>query len=517
MNKIYKVIWNATLGTWVAVSELAKGKTKSSKVTVIIGATTVALMVTFSPNAMAAYTAGGGVDNSSSTTGLAIGNGSNGSATVGTNGAEAIAIGATTRANGSQSTVIGNDITGNGDQSVIIGSNFNSNMTISTGKGGVAVGSGLTTTLKSPMANGIGSVAIGSSGDTSANSNSLNGAVASGNHALALMAGSTASANDTIAIGTNAGAISDKSIALGANADAGRSGGVADVKAIAIGQNTKAYAYSIALGTGANADNAGYLRTDGGIAIGNDATAGNIKSGIAVGNSANASLDNSVALGNNSKTIAMSKAAYLTNQATTAAVGVVSVGSDTQKRRIQNLADGAEDTDAVTVAQLKATNLKYEGDVSTTNSVTTGNNFARKIGETSKIVGGVTDTTKLADNNIGVVSNGTDTLTVKLAKNITIDSVTTGNSKLDNSGLVVKDATGGLSVTKDGMQFVNADGTTQTPNTASISKTGGVNAGNKVITNVASGGTTASNAANIGDVQAAAAAAKTIVALMLHV
>ncbi|MEG0343160.1 MAG: ESPR domain-containing protein, partial [Acinetobacter sp.] len=27
MNKIYKVIWNATLGTWVAVSELAKGKT----------------------------------------------------------------------------------------------------------------------------------------------------------------------------------------------------------------------------------------------------------------------------------------------------------------------------------------------------------------------------------------------------------------------------------------------------------------------------------------------------------
>ena len=195
------------------------------------------------------------------------------------------------------------------------------------------------------------------------------------------------------------------------------------------------------------------------MALGYSAKATNTNA-IALGNSANASLDNSVALGNNSKTIAMSKAAYLTNQATTAAVGVVSVGSDTQKRRIQNLADGAEDTDAVTVAQLKATNLKYEGDVSTTNSVTTGNNFARKIGETSKIVGGVTDTTKLADNNIGVVSNGTDTLTVKLAKNITIDSVTTGNSKLDNSGLVVKDATGGLSVTKDGMQFVNADGTT---------------------------------------------------------
>ena len=44
MNKIYKVVWNATLCTWVAVSELAKGKTKSSKVTKIVGAATVAAM-----------------------------------------------------------------------------------------------------------------------------------------------------------------------------------------------------------------------------------------------------------------------------------------------------------------------------------------------------------------------------------------------------------------------------------------------------------------------------------------
>ena len=29
MNKVYKVVWNASLGIWVAVSELAKGKTKS--------------------------------------------------------------------------------------------------------------------------------------------------------------------------------------------------------------------------------------------------------------------------------------------------------------------------------------------------------------------------------------------------------------------------------------------------------------------------------------------------------
>lgn len=53
MNKIYKVIWNATLSAWVAVSELAKGKTKSSKVTGIIGAATVSLMITFSSDVAA--------------------------------------------------------------------------------------------------------------------------------------------------------------------------------------------------------------------------------------------------------------------------------------------------------------------------------------------------------------------------------------------------------------------------------------------------------------------------------
>ncbi|WP_080684252.1 ESPR domain-containing protein [Acinetobacter nosocomialis] len=31
MNKIYKVIWNASLGIWVAVSEIAKGHSKTRR------------------------------------------------------------------------------------------------------------------------------------------------------------------------------------------------------------------------------------------------------------------------------------------------------------------------------------------------------------------------------------------------------------------------------------------------------------------------------------------------------
>ncbi|WP_391486407.1 ESPR domain-containing protein [Acinetobacter baumannii] len=32
MNKIYKVVWNASIGTWIVVSELAKSKTRTGSV-----------------------------------------------------------------------------------------------------------------------------------------------------------------------------------------------------------------------------------------------------------------------------------------------------------------------------------------------------------------------------------------------------------------------------------------------------------------------------------------------------
>lgn len=32
MNKVYNIIWNATLGLWVVASELSKGKKKAARV-----------------------------------------------------------------------------------------------------------------------------------------------------------------------------------------------------------------------------------------------------------------------------------------------------------------------------------------------------------------------------------------------------------------------------------------------------------------------------------------------------
>ena len=617
MNKIYKVIWNATLGTWVAVSELAKGKTKSSKITGIISATTVTLMVTFSPQAFAAYTAGGGTTPivGAGTSGIAIGNGNAGSAAVGSNGAEAIAIGATTRANGSQSTVIGNDITGNGDQSVIIGSNYNANMTTSTGLGGVAVGSGLTNTLQSPMANGIGSVAIGSSGDGA--TNSYNGAVATGNHALALMAGSQAISNRTIAVGVNSNASNIDDIAIGTGATAsglsvingsnyaagataiganavasaftttaiGNSAKANAVQStalgyrsiasgqqsVAVGNDTSSIGYgSVAIGgddlngearfgqyivaqkwvhqgiiddidplTGKSISNPtanavaanGYLKTQsrgvGSTAIGTSSVAyasGSTVIGTAslakgkdstvVGTMSYAAVDGSIALGSQSvANTASGIVGYVptgTSATNTTAInntkstlGVLSVGGISpvtglqNYRQITNVAAGTVDSDAVNVAQLKGstqalidTGFKVGGNTNPNTGIAT-----HKLGNQLDIVAGNLANTAYVGDNISTevkqdATTGKTTVSVGLKSDSTFTSITAG-SGADQTVL-----------NKDGLTIAGGPSITDT----------GINAGNKAITNVASGGTTSTNAANIGDVQAAAAAAKTIVA-----
>ena len=166
----------------------------------------------------------------------------------------------------------------------------------------------------------------------------------------------------------------------------------------------------------------------------------------------------------------------------------VSVGRPSYERQIKHVAPGeisATSTDAINGSQLyqvavqAANPLKFDGDSGTT--------VERKLGSTLNVKGGATGT--LTDNNIGVVAdNNSNILRLKLAQNInlgTAGSLQTGSTTVNNDGVAI---TGGPSITK-----------------------AGISAGNKPITNVASGGTTDSNAANISDVKKAAAAAKTVV------
>ena len=252
-----------------------------------------------------------------------------------------------------------------------------------------------------------------------------------------------------------------------------------------------------------NADNAyavgsnSMVSADGAMVLGNNASV-TAKNGMALGSNTKVANENAVALGAGSETAAAVKTSSATingtvhNFAGINPASTVSVGKAGSERTITNVAAGRisdTSTDAINGSQLYAVTTEvdkgvaYAGDVKGAGAA--DNKFTQKLGEQTNIIGGVTDTSKLTDGNIGVVSNGTDTLNIKLAKDLKVDSVTAGNTVINNNGLTV-----------GGKTFV-------TPN--------GINANNTSITNVLSGGTTDSNAANIGDVKKAAAGAKTTV------
>ena len=80
----------------------------------------------------------------------------------------------------------------------------------------------------------------------------------------------------------------------------------------------------------------------------------------------------------------------------------------------------------------------YAGDINADGTEdTTG--FGRRMNQKTTINGGVTNKDNLSDNNIGVVSDGTSTLTVKLAKNLqNLESVQAGKTTIDDKGLTIK-------------------------------------------------------------------------------
>ena len=103
-----------------------------------------------------------------------------------------------------------------------------------------------------------------------------------------------------------------------------------------------------------------------------------------------------------------------------------------------NIATAGDVTDAIN--KVRNMPLTFAGD--------TGTNVTRKLGETVNLVGGVTDATKLSNDNIGVVADGTDKLEIKLAKDIKVDSVKAGDTTINTDGLKIA---GGPSVTKSGI------------------------------------------------------------------
>ena len=326
---------------------------------------------------------------SSGTTGaIAVGN----TAKASQNGA--VAIGQNSAANGKRSTVVGDSAQAVGDQALALGASASA-----SGTNGTALGTSASTAGSSATA--VGSHASAAGGSAAAIGDS---ASASGGDSVALGASSQASGTNDISLGASAGVgtqsgstskTQQNRISIGANAGQNGSGNENTAIGLNAGDNVSGN-FNVAMGSSAGGatsgdDNTaiGYEANKNGsgshstavgasttassaatalgykaAAVGNNSVAvgyaaqANGSSGVAVGDGAKAA-DNSIALGHNSAASRSDSSgnAYLTGQAA-GIYGVVSVGSSegdiTFQRRIINVADGSNGTDAVNVNQLKA-------------------------------------------------------------------------------------------------------------------------------------------------------------------
>ena len=453
-----------------------------------------------------------------------------------------VAIGNQNTTAGEETIGIGNKVIAGTGKTIAIGSVYNpgggvEKQTIARGNDTINAATG--------QVNNIFALAIGNGAQADGKAKSASGMIAIGqdvtadnNNTVAIGVQTKATGNNALAVGSTAQAIGTSSAAFGTQAVANGLGATAFGPGASAGDGSTVADGSTAVGRKST------VTAEGGTGIG-WATTVSAKDATAIGHSATANIAGGVALGSDSVTTTAAgvqgynPASDRTNKYSTqgGAVGTstlaaVSVGNGTTAtRQITGLAAGTADTDAVNVAQLKNVNLKYAGDTGnsdvllkdgtlkvkgdnnfiSTSADGTGITVTAKIGNpiTANAAGkaeapttnGLATTTNVADainasgwnvvssNNGGSVTgtqatklvNPGNTVTLSAGKNIVLDqndkqftyslnkdvdltnagSLTIGDTKVTNGGLTI---TGGPSVTKTG-----------------------IDAGSKVISNVADG------------------------------
>ena len=336
MNKIYKVIWNAALQCWVAVSELgkAKGKTKSKKVlsaaaVMAVSAVGVSTNVEAAVNYATGKTFGGGMaigsSSNANTNAAAYGHGANARAL------EDVAIGyktisgapvsgSTSHSSAQASVAVGTYANATHVATTAIGAHANAinNFATAVGAGALANKENGSAFGQGAMATGVYATALGKGALAKQDYSVALGKEAAANTQLTTSIGSKTNATgfSAIAIGSGhvpatgntviediqgAQATADDSMAVGASALANREGATALGKlskatnnnAVAVGPDSVASG-SWATATGASANASGQASA----AFGESARAGGKKS-IATGSHASASGENAIASGTN--------------------------------------------------------------------------------------------------------------------------------------------------------------------------------------------------------------------------
>ncbi|MDN5924168.1 MAG: hypothetical protein L0H70_04125, partial [Xanthomonadales bacterium] len=348
----------------------------------------------------------------------------------------------------------------------------------------------------------VGTSAVSDKADAYAVGSNAN---ADGVNAYALGNTAMASGQDAVAFGTNSAAAGQSSIALGKGSSAtgaginavavGTNSNVAGENAIAIGNGAQATAKNtLAVGTGSVVTGAGSgafgdpntVNATGAYVVGNDNLIDTPASNsFVLGNDVTLNQNwqaNSVVLGNNSASHQVhtgTDATQVTLNGVTKTFagpasqgnGFVSVGSAGGERQIENVAAGeisAASTDAINGSQLYATNQAVQQPISFHGD--SGADVDRTLNTTLNVQGGATGS--LTSDNIGVVGDGTDTLSIQLARNIdlgTVGSLKMGNNTVDQHGLTIA---GGPKFTDNG---ISADGQQINGVAAGVNPTDAVN------------------------------------------
>ena len=453
MNKIFKVVWNRTIGSFVVTSELAKGRVKSSsegaegdvraseegRLKTLFRLTALsAALLGFSEGAWAviAPTA-------------AVANGSGGETAVNgahANGTGAVAVGAYARAgtraappNGLNTGAIaigGSDPTtatyADGNNAIAIGTGSNSNAAKATAVGADTVASDQWTTAlggraeaKARGATAIGSwtqatgqfaVAIGGSDrfgrDKNTELNDGSGAtLASGTRSTAIGRRAMASGNDTLAFGTNAKATGVDAVAFGTNANA------SILKSIAIGKNTQATGEaSIVIGSDDHVYGEIKSTSRQGIAIGAGAKAIGLNQAVAIGPDATASGQQSTSIGNNTRAAGDSSIAIGGDDWD---IAKESVNTQYKKLTGSDMSSGYQGTTAATAAVAVGVKAQATGALSTAFGPGT---IASGLGASAFGVGA----SATQDKSVAIGAGSTTTINAEKITTATVNDITYG-------------------------------------------------------------------------------------------
>ena len=418
MNQMYRVVWNKTKEMYVVVSELASTVNGKAVKTGVLGAV-LAVTAFAGPVQATLNQAGTGTDTS-----ISFGNGAKAER------ANSIALG-----NGALAGVTTDPNTG----SITVAVGYQSK---AEGNSSVAIGG-------KAYASKINAVAIG----IEAKSKDQN--------TVAIGSVSNASGQSAVAIGQNANASSNRATAIGANTSAAW-------YATAIGSRAVATANSVAIGGGGT--DKSYAQTDHkqSVAIG---TFARTKQGVNTAEATVTAKDTTLKLTN--------FAGKLTNEAKDTSY-VVSFGDAGKERQVQNVAAGqvtATSTDAINGSQLYSLTTTVGTMADTVKAILGGDAAVAETGAiTMSNIGGtekstISDAIKAgkteveAGKNVTVTKDkGTDGQSiykVAVKDDITLNSVTTGTTKMDATGLSI-----------GGKTYVSPDG---------------LNANDQVIKNVGAG------------------------------